>query len=60
MEQASPNVLCEVVAAGTGDIRLGPATRTGRRDIVISHSAWFKNSVRSLGSWSDGERCEAR
>jgi hypothetical protein len=31
----------------TGGSRSDPATRTGRSDAVISHSAWFKNSVRS-------------
>ncbi|MBM3569865.1 MAG: SulP family inorganic anion transporter [Alphaproteobacteria bacterium] len=36
-----------LVDAGTGNVRSDPVTRTGRRDAVISHSAWFKNSVRS-------------
>ncbi|MBM3554145.1 MAG: DUF2090 domain-containing protein, partial [Alphaproteobacteria bacterium] len=41
-------LVARISAAGTGNVRSDPVTRTGRRDAVISHSAWFKNSVRSL------------
>ena len=47
LQRETAALVARISAASTGDVRQNTAPRTGRRDAVISHSAWFKNSVRS-------------
>ena len=49
-----------ISATGIGGMRSNPASRTGDRDAAISHSAWFKNSVKltrgaRIASMHDGK-----
>ena len=48
LQRETAALIAWISAASAGNGWSDPATRTGHRNAVISHSAWFKNSVRSV------------
>jgi hypothetical protein len=47
LQRETATLVAWISATGTSDSRTDTAPRTSRRAAVISHSAWFNNSVRS-------------